>query len=213
MLKKNAPEKIIALIGAGLLWFFVAYPSEIVQRDFTVPVAYQNVPDQILIGSVIPKEITVTLAGRGANAFDAATPEDLSITIEGSAFKDGVNTVALDNYMVHRPLNLGVINISPQQVNIHTTEYARHIVPVSVTTKGRPPLGVTVDSIHSDPTTIAILIPKDASAPEFIKTEAVVLTDIKDHDRVTAKLVIPPHIYLSPRSPAEVGVEVILKKK
>jgi uncharacterized protein (TIGR00159 family) len=213
MLKKNAPEKIIALVGAGLLWFFVAYPSEIIQRDFTLPVTYQNVPDQILIGSVAPKEITVTLAGRGANAFETATPEDLSLAIEGASFKNGSNVISLDAGMVHRPLNLGVMKIKPQQVQVQATEYARHMVAVNVPTKGKTPFGTVIDSLRAEPATVAILVPKNIPAPEHIQTEVITLTDIKNSTRLIAKLVIPSGMYLSPRSPAEVGVEITLRKK
>ncbi len=213
VLKKNAPEKAIALICAGLLWLFVAYPSEIVQRDFIIPVTYQNVPDQLLIGAITPQEITVTLAGRGANAFEIATAESLSLAIEGATLKDGVNDVALDNYMINRPLNLGIIKIKPQQVRIQATEYARHIIPITVKTAGRPALGTIVDSIRTEPTNVALLVPKDASAPTSIQTESISLNALKESFRTSAKLVIPPGTYLSPRSPAEVVIEIDLKKK
>lgn len=213
VLKKNAPEKVIAFMGAAMMWFFVAYPSEVIQRDFTLPVTYQNVPEQILVDSVYPKEIKVTLVGRGANAFERATPETLAVSIKGADLKDGSNLVTLDDSMVSRPLNLGVVKVDPQQVRIQATEYTPQSVPIIVETQGRPATGVVVDSIRVEPGNVTILVPKGTTAPASIHTEAISLSGTRDSSRATAKLIIPTGFYLSPKSPAEISVEVVLRKK
>ena len=82
ILRKNSIEKLVAFFVAILLWFIIAFPTGTIQRDFTIQIGYHNLPDNFVIEESSPKEIMVTLAGRGDNAFNQIQIDKLEATIK-----------------------------------------------------------------------------------------------------------------------------------
>ncbi|MEK7643460.1 MAG: diadenylate cyclase [Patescibacteria group bacterium] len=120
IIKQNSVEKIIATGISVSLWFFVALRADIVQREFTVPIAYQNVPENIIVEEARPKEITVTLEGRGTSAFEQLVPEDLGVILDGQTFQPGTTEVTVGENMITHPNTFSVIKIRPQKIKIIT---------------------------------------------------------------------------------------------
>ncbi|MBI4125061.1 MAG: DNA integrity scanning protein DisA nucleotide-binding domain protein, partial [Deltaproteobacteria bacterium] len=61
--EKNLKEKVIAFGIAGFLWFMHVYGSKIVYRTFTIPVETPELPEQLTIAVLDPKEVAVTFSG------------------------------------------------------------------------------------------------------------------------------------------------------
>ncbi len=196
LIKKNSFEKIIALVIAIVLWFLVAFPAETVQRDFVLSPGFHNIPENLVVENIVPKQLTVTLAGRGEHAFDRIDPNALEIAIDNSAIAPGVNTINVDETMVIRPLNLSVVKISPTTLQIRVKKYNQAELPVTIVTKGTPARGFRVGTITTVPKTITLFVPESETPPESVITEPIDVSGLSHSITISAKLVTPPSTHL-----------------
>ena len=211
VLKKNSFEKIVSLVIAIVLWFLVAFPAETVQRDFIFSTSFRNLPENLVVESIEPKEVTVALAGRGERAFDRIDINTLEIAIDGNLIGPGTNNIALNETMVVRPLNLSIVKINPPTLQLRVKKYRIVDLPVAVTLRGKPAKGYVANPIVS-PKTISLLIPESETAPQSIATEAVDITGFTQTQTFSPKLIIPPHFRLKKQTDSVVSVIVEINR-
>ena len=114
----NLREKIIAVVLALGLWGISASTAGVVQRDFLVPVEYSNMPVELAIERVFPRELTVTLAG-DERAFRLFSPEDLKATVDLSLAREGRQRVSIQEGAISRiPRNFRIDGIRPAEIDI-----------------------------------------------------------------------------------------------
>ena len=114
----NLREKLIAIIMAIGLWGIFAYRVGVVQRDFLVPIEYANLPAEMRIEKVQPRELTIVLAGE-ERAFRLFNPDELKATVDLSAAKEGRQRVPVKKEGVGRiPRNLSLDNFRPAEIEV-----------------------------------------------------------------------------------------------
>ncbi|HPQ81808.1 MAG TPA: diadenylate cyclase [bacterium] len=114
----NLREKIIAAVLALGLWGVFASTSGVVQRDFMVPIEYSNMPAELAIGRVHPRELTVTLMG-DERAFRIFSPEDLKVTVDLSMVREGRQRISIKKGAISRvPRNFRVDSVRPSEIDI-----------------------------------------------------------------------------------------------
>ena len=180
VLKRNSPEKIIAIALASVLWFFVSYPAETVSREFVVPIGYRNLPQTTLIENANPKEFVVTLSGRGERIFERLDPQALEVTIDGTAISAGANVLRVTESMITRPLNFSATKISPPEARIVARQFSLNAASIEATIVGSPARGFRVERVAVTPSTVTLLVPEGSETPTKVLTKPISIAGRRD---------------------------------
>ncbi len=192
LFKKRLPEKSIALAFACIVWFFLAFQAEIVQRDFSVPVVYTNIPENIIIEDTSPDTVTVTLSARGQATLAGISPESIRAIISGKEIETGTTEIELEKEHIVRPFNVSIIKIEPSFITITTQEYTEEKVPIKANVI-KEPADLEIEEILIEPSEIKLLVPKNEEhLPEYIFTEEINLEEITETTTVKSKIILPP---------------------
>lgn len=191
ILKRNSVEKIIAIGLAGVLWFFVSYPAETVNREFAVPIGYRDLPQTTVIENISPKEFMVTLAGRGKRIFELLDPQTLEVTIDGAAIPAGASALRVTESMVTHPLNFSVTKISPSEARIVAKQFSLVTTPIEAVVVGAPARGLRVERVAVAPSAIMLLVPDGSIAPVKVFTKPINISGLRDSLIQEAQLTLP----------------------
>lgn len=206
-------EKVVAVVVASTLWVVFAHHTENLRRDFIVPIEYRNIAANRIIAEPKAKEVTVTLSGT-EQKFSLLQPEDLKVSLDMSAIKDGENQIALTNDLVKNYSGLSVVNIAPGQISLNSYRLIPSNVPVELKTKGRTPQGVILREIKVEPQTISVIAP-NTMPPDKIRvtTEPIDLGSVTDTITMTPTLILQPDVRFSGEKPPEVKVAIEVQKE
>lgn len=213
LLREHSLAKVSSLALAILIWIFSVFQVEIVQRDFTVPVTYVNVPENIVIENSTPKEITLTLAARQNTGISTIAEESIVISIDGSDFKSGLNEITMNESYIQKPFYVSLLEISASQVRVQAKEYTKASLPVELETSGQLPEGLIIDKISIVPDKIGVFIPTGQAVPSAIKTENIDLVQIKETTTLTLNIEVPPGIRLQKPAGNEISITIAVKQK
>ncbi|MBI3421148.1 MAG: TIGR00159 family protein [Candidatus Sungbacteria bacterium] len=213
VVRKNPWEKLIAIVSASLLWIFLAFPSGAVQRDFVLPISYRDLPSGLLIEDAHPAEVTVTMGARGSRAFDAADLGTLEVSVDVNRVKPGLNSLELSGRMIQRPLSISVIKIAPSAVQIAVKKYNLASVPVRPRLMGNAAGGRMVNSVSTDVSRAAVLVPEGSATPEFISTDVVDISGIRETTSFFSQLDLPKGVRLKEQGSKKVVVTVEVKSR
>jgi diadenylate cyclase len=211
-LRQNLGLKTASLATASLLWFFTAYQTGIVKKTYTIPVEFDKLPSYSAIEDFNPKQITLTVSGRGDVAFSGISDNDFQMVIDASSLQDGVNKFILSPQLIKVPLNLTLNSIDSNTVLLTAKKYSSYTLPVKVATKGTPPRGFSVSNIAITPEQVELWIPQTATAPAEIATTIVDLIGQKESFVTPVKLVLPANAKLVKPEINSVSVAVTIGK-
>ncbi|MDD5045057.1 MAG: diadenylate cyclase [Candidatus Omnitrophica bacterium] len=215
-LKGHSLEKLIAVVFAVCLWLALGERTEMVRRDFTVPIEYRNLAPDIFIGEPKPKEVTLTLNG-SERAFKLIDPNNLKLSPDmGGIHKDGENYLLLNKDMIRLPAGVSIVHFYPEEIKLMIYRMFTLALPVEVKTQGRPGAGITINQIKVEPKEISVIVPSTTSRGKFnIVTEPIDLSSIDKTTTLTPKLIIPPdaRFPLDKYPEIKVTVEVENKRK
>lgn len=116
--RKNFREKLTAVFLSMGLWLMFAYGVGIVQREFTVPVEYSNLPEGLTVERAWPRELTVTLSG-DERAFKILNKDALKITLDLKAAKEGRQKFEPgEDGVLGLPRNILLDSVNPPQIEV-----------------------------------------------------------------------------------------------
>ncbi|MBE6106425.1 YbbR-like domain-containing protein [Anaerovibrio lipolyticus] len=112
--RHNLPAKILALLGAVILWFFVMNDQNPpVNSTFTVPVYTINGPDGYTV-KLKPRDVTVKIKAPRAS-FTAAKPEDFKAYVDLEEAVEGTNKLRVRTVV---PQGFEVVDISDETIEV-----------------------------------------------------------------------------------------------
>jgi uncharacterized protein (TIGR00159 family) len=122
LLRENWIEKLIAFSLALLLWYVFVPGSKVSDGTFQIPIAVENLPPNVVVDSVQPREVTVTFTGP-RRAFYLFSKEKLKVSVDGSMVEFGRRDVARRTYRitakdVQYPNDLTIKELEPTTVKI-----------------------------------------------------------------------------------------------
>ncbi len=107
-----------SVVIAGGIWLFFSANFAPAQKDFTVPLEFQNMTSGYFVEDAIPRDAVVTLEGQNSD-FSNLNPQAMNVSVDvSSSTKVGWRTIALTAKNVNAPLNFSVVQIQPQSVEI-----------------------------------------------------------------------------------------------
>lgn len=214
LIRKNSFEKIIAIVIAGLLWFFAVYRADTVQRDFKIPITYQNVPPGFIIEETKPNTLTVTIEGRGKSAFERLDEKTLNATIDGSTITPGINTLTVnESDITALGIPFSVINIEPITINVSAKRYTTVSLPIHVTITGRPAKGFRVARVDVAPSSMSALVPENTDAPTSIITEPIIIEGLRETMHAQTRLVLTKNIRLEEQERTTLSVVIVIERQ
>lgn len=117
-LRVNKGEKLAAVLLAMGLWIVFSQGFGVMQRDFTIPIEFANVPEGLIVERSSPRRLIVTISG-DERAFKLLSEEELKATIdleEGTPGRQAVRIHRED--IVEVPRALSVEAIRPAEVDL-----------------------------------------------------------------------------------------------
>jgi YbbR domain-containing protein len=151
---KNPTLKVISLILAVVLWFFVKSKSG-GEMALVVPLEFFHTPEGLMVTQVNADAITVRISGSLAQ-LEPATLTKAKARIDLARARLGVNTFDLlpDNFTF--PPGLKITQISPSSINVELDRIIDKVVPVRAILRGRPAPGCRLAAVMVDPPSIRL---------------------------------------------------------
>ncbi len=166
--------KIISLLFATLLWFFVVAEEK---SEITLPILVElvNVPKGFMVLNEIPNTINVRFYGARSQIRELSL-QRLSYVIDLKNVNPGAITINITPDAIATPANVKIIRIQPNQFDIELGQIEKRMVPVSPNIVGTPAKDYEIDGIDIDPPKVEITGSKEhLERVKTIKTQPVVV--------------------------------------
>ena len=154
--RHNLPAKILALLGAVILWFFVMNdqnPS--VNSTFTVPVYTINGPDGYTV-KLKPRDVTVKVKAPRAS-FTAAKPEDFKAYVDLEEAVEGTNNLRVRTVV---PQGFEVVDISDETIEVTMEALIEKQLSVNVQITGNTGAHSALEKIVPEKESIKVTGPR-----------------------------------------------------
>ncbi|MGZ3607487.1 MAG: diadenylate cyclase, partial [Syntrophales bacterium] len=210
-LKENTKEKVIAVLLACILWMIFGYQRESIQKDFTIPVEYLNIPPEWVIEGPKISEARVMFVGP-PQAFQILNMDALKLSLNLSQLQEGKQDIVLTKDMIDAPSNLTIVGIKPSRITVFASRFVHISAPVEVVTENTPPPGVVIQKITVTPPSIAVLVPGKLLHTEIrIRTAPIDLRLLASTTTFAPRLIVPPEVQFESRK--EPSVKVVIKTR
>ncbi len=212
LFKKRLVEKSVALSFACILWFFVIFQAEIVQRDFQVPISYTNISENLIIEETSPDTITVTLSARGQGIMGGIGSESLRAIIPSAEIDSGVTEIEMEKRHITHPFNVSVIKIDPPVVSVTAQKYNEKEFPIRANIVNLSQ-DLSIKETQVVPEKIELLIPEEEEdLPEYILTEIIDASEIEETTTFESKIVFSPQYRLQQDVSRNVAVTIVVEE-
>jgi YbbR domain-containing protein len=206
----NFGIKLLSLALSVGLWLAVASdpPAEVA---VTVPIQFLNIPENLEISTESIPQAQIRIRGP-QRIVKRLSPADISAEIELGGMKAGERTFDLTAQQIHRPRELEIEQVIPNQFHLSFDTRLTRQVPVRPRAFGNFTAGYQIGRIESDPATITITGPdKRVAAVEAAITDAI------DASGTIDRATFVRHAYVSDplvqvMNPNPVRVTVIMEK-
>jgi diadenylate cyclase len=207
-LAQNLMLKFASLGLAMAIWFAFSFRTETMNRTFTAPVEYRNVPASWVIEAPNPPHVQVSLSGM-ERAF-LFNPENLIVSLNMGDPKAGISTVTIRQDNLNLPAGLKVTQILPNTVTLSAYRLKAVELPVRVVTRGNPPRHLSLKEITVHPASIKLLVSPRLGL-STIATEPLALETITENSSVRLKLIIPNETRLVDETQITVKAAIVLQ--
>lgn len=142
MLNRNLPAKIIALIVAIVLWFFVmSEQNPAIENNFTVPLEVHNVTEGYTLNY---KKDSVKIKVKAPRSmFAMASDKEFRAFMDLSGLEEGKHAVKVQTIL---PQGFELVTVSPETVMVEIDKIIEKDIRVDIAFSGTPESGVTVGS-------------------------------------------------------------------
>lgn len=154
LLTENWTLKLISLIFAVLLWFFIMGERRL-EVGYRVPLELQNLPRELMVANEVPSMVDVRISGP-RTLLMKVSPNDISITVDLSGLRPGLTSFRRLDERLNLPSGLRVTRLSPSFVDLRLERIQQKDVPVKISLTGEPLAGFQIGSIKAVPDQVTI---------------------------------------------------------
>lgn len=155
---KNLGLKLVSLILAFVLWFFVSAPRRepVRERLFTAPLSLVSIPPNLVITTDIPGSVAVRVRGRTSDLRNLAM-QNLEVPVDLKWIQNpGEAEITLRPQAINLPPELEVVSIVPNKVRFRVEELRQRTVPVRPFLVGSPPAGYVIGEVTAEPSVVLV---------------------------------------------------------
>ncbi len=151
-LRYNIGYKVLALLLAFLLWYFVTGQRDpLVERTFSRPLEPRGLSSQLVLASSLP-EVKVTVRG-AKSAIQGLGPEEIRVFVDLAGRSAGE---ALLPVKTEVPFGALVASLEPERVRVYLDFWGEKKVPVRVAVLGEPAAGYLLLTPVATPSQVSV---------------------------------------------------------
>lgn len=110
---KNLVYKTLSIILSLGFWYILSYKTGIVKMEYSIPVEYRFVSNNIVIKTSSPESVDITITGNNRDVAKLKS-EDIKVVVDASNFIVGSNTITIDEDNIQTPPYIQLNNFKPK---------------------------------------------------------------------------------------------------
>jgi len=135
-LLKNWGLKLLSLVLALLMWFFVVGEQQS-EVGYTVPLELKSLPSGLMVANEVPSLVDVRIVGPRTLLMNLS-PKNIGITVNLQDLKPGLTSFKRLDERLNIPSGLKVTRLSPSYIDVKLERVSAKQVPVRVVLAGEP---------------------------------------------------------------------------
>jgi YbbR domain-containing protein len=150
---RNLALKILALLLACVLWFFVSAPrrERVRERIVTAPLSLVAMRPELVIITDIPGSVAVRVRGRSTD-LRQLTPQSLDVPVDlGWVQAPGEVEFTLRPEAINVPPDVEIVSIVPNKFRFKIEQLRQRAVEIRPFLVGEPPAGYVVGEATTNP--------------------------------------------------------------
>lgn len=117
-IRENIVLFLVSFAAASATWMFFSANFAPTEKNFTVPLEFQNLPSSFAVQDAIPRDAVITLKGRSSD-FSSLNPQSLNVSVDlSSTTAVGWHTIVIDEKSIDTPLNFSIIQLRPESIRV-----------------------------------------------------------------------------------------------
>ncbi len=140
---------LLALAISGALWG-MSHGSSKIERGFDIPVAFDGMPEELVITRKSTQVINIRVLGPRAALRDIST-EDLEYEVNLEGAKPGKAVYLVDETTLVMPQGARILSRSPATIELEFERKSRKSVRITADLEGEPAVGFMFTEIEIDP--------------------------------------------------------------
>lgn len=173
----NAGLKVLSVIAAFALWFFVNAGERDTETALQVPLELRNIPEDLM--QVSPRVDFVDLRVSGPSVLlSRIDRERLSVVLDVGGVRPGPATFRVLPDSLNLPRGVNVVRLTPSEITIEWARKLERTVPVRLAFSGKPRNGIRITDSKVAPESIKVYGPADEV--EQIKVAETVPIDLSE---------------------------------
>jgi YbbR domain-containing protein len=154
----NAGLKLLSLLGALALWFFVNAGERDAELSMQVAVELRDIPPNVML--VSPRVDFIDLVVSGPRTLlNRIDPEHLSLVLDLRGVRPGPAVFRVLSESLDLPRGVTVVRMTPSEVTLEFAAVVRKKVPVHVAFTGKPPGDLRVTDTKVAPESVEVVGP------------------------------------------------------
>jgi YbbR domain-containing protein len=150
--------KLLSLLVAFALWFFVNVGERDTEAAFQVPLELRNIPSHLML--VSPRTDFIDLRVIGPRTLlSRIDQERLSMSLDLGGVRPGPAVFRLRPEVLELPRGVNVVRLTPSEVTLELARVVRKTVPVRLTFSGKPPIDLRVTEVKLAPEAVEVFGP------------------------------------------------------
>jgi YbbR domain-containing protein len=176
-LTDNAGIKILAVLLAASLWFYVNYRGQ-TETIVEAPLEFKNIPKGIEVLKQSAKRVSVTVRGH-ERLLQGLRPSDMRVVMDLSNAKKGETTYYLNKDDVLIPRAIKVLRMDPSYTKITLDELMSKAIVVKANIIGQPERRFRVESVEVKPSAVTVEGARsEVSRIAVLRTEPLEITGL-----------------------------------
>lgn len=160
LLLRNAGIKLLSLVAAAGLWFFVNAGERDAELSLEVPLELHNMPSNVML--VSPRVEFINLVVRGPRTLlNRVRPDQLSMVLDLRGVRPGPAVFRIADEALDLPRGVTVMRLTPSEVTLEFAATLRRRVPVHVAFIGKPRGDLRVTETEVAPESVEVMGPAD----------------------------------------------------
>src|SRR5690606_8303357 len=176
LLLHNAGIKLLSVVIAAGLWFFVNAGERDTELAIRVPVELRNRPANMML--VSPRVDFIDLVVSGPRTLLNRIDPELSVALDLHGVRPGPAVFRILGETLDLPRGVSIVRLTPSEVTLEFATVLRKRVPVHVAFTGKPPGGLRVTDTHVAPESVEVVGPAaQVAAVKAAETDPVDLAE------------------------------------
>lgn len=186
-INENWKIKVIALVCALILWFFVMGERQL-EVGYSIPIELKNVPQGMVVTNDLPRSVDIRLSGPRA-LLSAVSQKDVRLSVDLDGLQPGLTTFSrLDDHL-RLPGGIRATRISPSFVDVKLERITDKSVPLRARFSGKLPAGSQLVAVTISPEHVVVEGAEgEVSALVEVLTDRIDLAAVKGSTELSVPL-------------------------